>query len=100
MPIIRVVVHEAKALSNISGVIKCRASIMDGSAEISSPQTWRSVEESTNPVFDDAQFSFDVDDRDIRSAKVQITIISGGDTVGTADVELDRLDQDIYERKL
>ena len=92
---------EAKALNNVSGRIKCRVEVKQGSRR-SIPETSPSVEESTNPTFIGSDFSMDLREFDTELAELSITVISGGDPVGQADVPLRKIlnGDDDYVRKL
>lgn len=98
---LEVTVHEAKALSNVSGRIKCRVELKQGSRR-GMPENSISVEEDTSPVFRGADFSLESRDFDVDMASLIIYIISGGDTIGTADIPLSKIcdGNDDYVRKL
>ena len=98
---LQVTVHEAKALNNVSGRIKCRVELKQGSRR-SIPESSISVEEETNPMFREADFNLECRDFDVDMASLVVTVISGGDPIGTADVPLAKIcdGHDDYVRKL
>ena len=98
---LEVSIFEAKALNNVSGRIKCRMELKQGSRR-SMPETTASVEESTNPTFYESDFRLDCRDFDTELAELSITMLSGGDPVGLADVPLRKIlnGDDDYVKKL
>jgi hypothetical protein len=98
---LEVSIFEAKALSNVSGRIKCRVELKQGSRR-SMPETSVGVEEDNNPIFHGADFTLDCRDFDQEMADLTITVISGGDPIGFAEVPLRKIlnGDDDYVKKL
>jgi len=87
--------YEAKALKNVDGSIKVSVKLKEGTRE-SLPVYSPSVPESSNPDWtqstgDAASLTLDTYGYDLSYAEVLISVISGGENVGTVELPLTRI---------
>lgn len=95
-------VYEAKALKNLAGSIKCSVRLKEGSRESALPQYTPVVTESSSPDWvqiygDAASVTLDTYGFDINYTSVVITVLSGGDNVGSVEIPISRITENPAE---
>jgi len=84
-------VLEARSLQRLEGSIKCSVKLKEGSRE-SLPQYTATVLESNNPSWgDSASVTLDTYGYDLNYAAVLISVLSGGENVGSVEVPISRI---------
>lgn len=84
---LKVTIYEAKALKNLQGSIRTEVRLQEGGRK-SLPQTTLSCAESPNPTWSDAELTLDTYGYAPEYAVISITVLSGGQDIGRAEVPL------------
>lgn len=84
---LKVTIHEALALKQLQGTIRVEVRLQEGSKQ-TLPQATPPCAESAKPTWSDAEFSFDTYGYDTERAVISITVLSGGEDIGKAEVPL------------
>lgn len=93
---LKVTIHEALALKNLQGTIRVEVRLQEGSRQ-TVPQVTTPCAESTKPTWSDAEFTFDTYGYDTERAIISITVLSGGEDIGRAEVPLQSIIENPHE---